>query len=378
MFFVDSAVYSELAALIGGIVPNYRGYFLRGGGGTAPLLASSNKMQCSMLRGESEQHPKKQMRLERIHGVLTTFQQPVGDVMYTGQEITHDLTKTPYLTLPESSGRRKRLVPSTVQFATSSGLSDSPISENFSKTNFGASYYETDPPTGGVRRDKMYLLSKDGFIILTMGYTGKKAMAMKEVYIQAFNEMEALLRASMFSSDTSEAPATQPEHRHVTFRQVPELLMCPESNLKGLQGLIGFAAYLDGTTPLEQEERITAAFGIPFLEYLEWKDYFLVRGLADRQVFRIAQGGEPATEEERAQLEALLDFAAYMENRQDRDVMKRIVAYICNVPSLENLSARGVNKAVFAPWAFLNRFPPMNDDLLCNCSGQCKKEVFNG
>lgn len=154
--------------------------------------------------------------------------------------------------------------------------------------------------------------------------------------------------------------------------------MCPESNLKGLRGLIGFAAYLDGTTPLEQEERITAAFGIPSLEYLEWKDYFLVRGLADRQVFRIAQGGEPATEEERAPLEALLDFAAYMENRQDRDVMERLVAYICNVPSLEKLSVRGVTKAVFALWAFLNRFPPMNDDLLCNCTGQCKKEVFNG
>lgn len=80
----------------------------------APLLASSNRTQCSVSRGESGQHPKKQMRLEIIHGVLTTFQQPVEDVMYTGQEIMHGLTKTPYLTLPESSGRRKRHVPSTV------------------------------------------------------------------------------------------------------------------------------------------------------------------------------------------------------------------------------------------------------------------------
>ena len=80
----------------------------------APLLASSNRTQCSVSRGESGQHPKKQMRLEIIHGVLITFQQPVGDVMYTGQEIMHGLTKTPYLTLPESSGRRKRHVPSTV------------------------------------------------------------------------------------------------------------------------------------------------------------------------------------------------------------------------------------------------------------------------
>ena len=35
-----------------------------------------------------------------------------------------------------------------------------------------------------------YLITRDGFILLVMGYTGEKAMRFKKAYIAAFNEME--------------------------------------------------------------------------------------------------------------------------------------------------------------------------------------------
>ena len=35
-----------------------------------------------------------------------------------------------------------------------------------------------------------YLMTRDGFVLLAMGFTGKKAMAFKEAYINRFNEME--------------------------------------------------------------------------------------------------------------------------------------------------------------------------------------------
>lgn len=38
-----------------------------------------------------------------------------------------------------------------------------------------------------------YILSRDGFSLLAMGFTGKKAIEWKVKYIQAFNEMEAAL-----------------------------------------------------------------------------------------------------------------------------------------------------------------------------------------
>lgn len=65
------------------------------------------------------------------------------------------------------------------------------VSEEFGALNFeGVNYLDE-------KRESrpMYLLTKDGFLILAMGYTGKDAMRLKEAYIRRFNEMEAELAA---------------------------------------------------------------------------------------------------------------------------------------------------------------------------------------
>ena len=50
-----------------------------------------------------------------------------------------------------------------------------------------------------------YLLTRDGFTLLAMGFTGKKAMAFKVAYINRFNEMESFIR------NLAEAKADFPE-----------------------------------------------------------------------------------------------------------------------------------------------------------------------
>jgi phage regulator Rha-like protein len=40
----------------------------------------------------------------------------------------------------------------------------------------------------------MYRLTRDGFVFLTMGFTGAKAAQFKQWYIEEFNRMEAALR----------------------------------------------------------------------------------------------------------------------------------------------------------------------------------------
>lgn len=64
--------------------------------------------------------------------------------------------------------------------------SKSGLSEEFTKLNFEGSKY-TDA-TG--RKLPCYLLTRDGFTMLVMGYTGEKAMRFKEQYIRLLNEME--------------------------------------------------------------------------------------------------------------------------------------------------------------------------------------------
>ena len=76
------------------------------------------------------------------------------------------------------------------------------VPEKFVKLNF--ELYEYPIETGiGTRMAKSYLLSKDAFTLLTMGYTGEKAMAFKVAYIARFNEMEKALQAN--------APTSLPE-----------------------------------------------------------------------------------------------------------------------------------------------------------------------
>ena len=46
----------------------------------------------------------------------------------------------------------------------------------------------------------MYLMNRDGFTLLTMGFTGKEALEWKLKYINAFNKMEAKLNSPEFLS----------------------------------------------------------------------------------------------------------------------------------------------------------------------------------
>lgn len=60
-------------------------------------------------------------------------------------------------------------------------------SQDFNERNFTLVDY-TD--SKGEHRPE-YLITRDGFSLLVMGFTGKEAMAFKEAYIQRFNELEA-------------------------------------------------------------------------------------------------------------------------------------------------------------------------------------------
>lgn len=69
-------------------------------------------------------------------------------------------------------------------------------SDEFTELNFQPSEY-TDS-TG--RKLPMYQITKNGFVFLVMGFTGKKAAAFKEAYIAEFDRMEAELHQNNTSS----------------------------------------------------------------------------------------------------------------------------------------------------------------------------------
>lgn len=62
-------------------------------------------------------------------------------------------------------------------------------SDDFRRLNFEQSEYMN----GQNHKQPMYYMTRDGFTILVMGYTGDKAMKFKEAYIKQFNAMERVL-----------------------------------------------------------------------------------------------------------------------------------------------------------------------------------------
>lgn len=62
--------------------------------------------------------------------------------------------------------------------------------------NFAAIKIDTDLGMGRTRQDPAYRITRDGFTLLAMGFTGKKALQFKLAYIDAFNRLEAELSSN--------------------------------------------------------------------------------------------------------------------------------------------------------------------------------------
>lgn len=66
-------------------------------------------------------------------------------------------------------------------------------SKEFTESNFGVSEYKDRSG----KRNKKYVLKRDGLMFLVMGYTGEKAAQMKESFINEFNRMEQYIKQKM-------------------------------------------------------------------------------------------------------------------------------------------------------------------------------------
>lgn len=70
-------------------------------------------------------------------------------------------------------------------------------SGEFRLSNFGQSSYINAQG----KEQPMVLMTRDGFTLLAMGYTGELAMKFKEAYIKQFNAMEVALRGKLIERE---------------------------------------------------------------------------------------------------------------------------------------------------------------------------------
>ena len=89
------------------------------------------------------------------------------------------------------------------------------IPEEISKRNFAHTPY-TNQQNG--QKYPMYTITRDGFTLLAMGFTGKAAMQFKIAYIQAFNEMERKLKSGRGRTSHARLEEMADRLERMTFR----------------------------------------------------------------------------------------------------------------------------------------------------------------
>lgn len=75
--------------------------------------------------------------------------------------------------------------------------------------NFEQMFFSVEIPDSYGRPQRAYLMNRDGFSLLVMGFTGKSALEWKLKYIDAFNRMEAQIKKSaVVSGGTASCTST--------------------------------------------------------------------------------------------------------------------------------------------------------------------------
>lgn len=75
------------------------------------------------------------------------------------------------------------------------------IQNDLNRAEFSALFYEGEYKAPNGKTNPMYYMNRDGFTLLVMGYTGKKAMRFKLAYINQFNQMEKLLQGKLIERE---------------------------------------------------------------------------------------------------------------------------------------------------------------------------------
>lgn len=102
-----------------------------------------------------------------------------------------EVTVVSSLDVAETFGKNHRDVMESVRNIESS-ISTAEFSALFHMDSYKASNGKTNP---------MYLMNRDGFTLLVMGYTGEKAMQFKLAYIKQFNAMEQALQGKLIERE---------------------------------------------------------------------------------------------------------------------------------------------------------------------------------
>lgn len=239
-------------------------------------------------------------------------------------------------------------------------ISNLECSKEFHERNFAPMVYEAEIGSGAKREFPAYRLTRDGFAFLAMGFTGKKAAAWKEKFLEAFNAMEKALLAQRDGEavpiDQDEVPSLPEETRSSNFfrsrRKIGKGDLAALSGILHLEALIQKETWENAAERLCRRMNITNIVELPKSKFNEsvgniLEDLFLVK--KDKQ-----QGEVTSTENLRLTLHGLISFWHNLSDYKETEI-RTYVFNRCGVDSLDELvTDRDLFKAILAVWSGLS------------------------
>ncbi len=154
-----------------------------------------------------------------------------GKVFITSRQITEDFDKS-----------HKNVI---------QNIETAQVSENFRKLNFQLSEYSVE---GQSRKYKQYILTRNGFTMIAMGYRDPKFMRFKEDYIAAFDMMEEQLRNAQPTITATQLTAIRDEMSNITRYMKHEGQSLAQSLYRKMKAEFGYSKIEQ--MPPEQYEQV--------------------------------------------------------------------------------------------------------------------------
>lgn len=205
-------------------------------------------------------------------------------------------------------------------------------SEEFRAINFEAAEYED--AQGKMR--PAYRLTRDGFAFLAMGFTGKKAAAWKEKFLEAFNVMERALTGER------EVPALHMEQKTADVESFPFTPNCKLDKESGeiLQGLARVVAWWRSESVDDIMRDLLVRLYCRRIEDVQRESFYSGLVFLWNKLFRIEKEGRAhvvhSLAEGKEALEGMISFWAYAGEAHTRS---HITNYLCNKCNITGLSA---------------------------------------
>ena len=227
-------------------------------------------------------------------------------------------------------------------------------SDTFRERNFALSSYAVATGNGAIREYPAYRLTRDGFSFLAMGFTGKKAAAWKEKFLEAFNAMEATLRERQAGPVEQTPRCKAIWERRWTFFSPREKMSA--ANVQALEGLIQMEAFIQGESAESITRRLCREMSVRRLQDLQAK-YFrqlVTRGLERLFIVRRWRIDEPGAgdslESMKKAFQGLSLFWMRLSGYTEEDV-RNYVLNRCDADSLDEFATeKDMLKALFVLW----------------------------